>query len=96
MRHAGYLPSNLYDLNSAYGSEADLRSLLVSLDQASVTSIADVIINHRGGTTQGEGGLYNRYDGIPLPWDETAVTADSGGKVRTSQGDLEFDDESDT
>lgn len=45
--------------------------------------MADIVINHRVGTTQGLGGMYNRYDGIPLPWDERAVTSCTGGKVIT-------------
>ncbi|QHO28539.1 ARM REPEAT PROTEIN INTERACTING WITH [Arachis hypogaea] len=42
-------------------------------------SMADIVINHRVGTTQGRGGIYNRFDGIPLSWDERAVTLDTGG-----------------
>lgn len=45
--------------------------------------MADIVINHRVGTTQGHGGKYNRYDGIPVSWDEHAVTACTGGKVVT-------------
>lgn len=43
--------------------------------------MADIVINHRAGTTQGHGGIYNRYDGLPLAWDEKAVTSCSGGLV---------------
>ena len=43
--------------------------------------MADIVINHRVGTTQGRGGMYNRFDGIPLSWDERAVTSDTGGLV---------------
>lgn len=45
--------------------------------------MADIVINHRVGTTQGHGGMYNRYDGIPLSWDERAVTSCTGGLVTT-------------
>lgn len=47
-----------------------------------VRAMADIVINHRVGTTQGNGGMYNRYDGIPLSWDEHAVTSCTGGLVR--------------
>lgn len=50
-----------------------------------VRAMADIVINHRVGTTQGHGGMYNRYDGIPLAWDERAVTSCTGGKVITFQ-----------
>ena len=43
--------------------------------------MADIVINHRIGTTRGHGGMYNRYDGSSLPWDEHAVTSCTGGKV---------------
>ena len=77
----GYVPQNLYSLNSSYGSEHQLRALLQKMKQYKVRAMADIVINHRCGTTQGHGGMYNRYDGIPLPWDEHAVTSCTGGLV---------------
>ena len=47
--------------------------------------MADVVINHRVGTSRGNGGMYNRYDGIPLSWDERAVTSCTGGLVTKFQ-----------
>eukprot|EP00850_Spirogloea_muscicola_P001479 SM000005S17276 [mRNA] locus=s5:1181539:1184655:- [translate_table: standard] len=84
---AGYLPRNLYSLESAYGSEAELRSLLAMLRASRLRSVADIVINHRCGTTQGEGGTYNRYDGVPMGWDETSVTSDTGGRGNASTGE---------
>lgn len=78
----GYLPQNLYLLSSSYGSEQQLKALLQKLSEYKVRAMADIVINHRIGTTQGHGGLYNRYDGIPLAWDEHAVTSCTGGLVR--------------
>ncbi|KAJ4759323.1 Alpha-amylase [Rhynchospora pubera] len=83
----GYLPQNLYCLNSCYGSNDQLRSLLGKLSEHKIRAMADVVINHRVGTTQGHGGVYNRYDGIPLPWDEHAVTSCSGGLGNKSTGE---------
>ena len=51
------------------------------MKQYKVRAMVDIVINHRCGTTQGHGGMYNRYDGIPLPWDEHAVTSCTGGLV---------------
>lgn len=79
---AGYLPQNLYSLNSSYGSEHLLKALLQKMKQYKVRPMADIVINHRVGTTTGHGGRYNRYDGIPLSWDERAVTCCTGGLVR--------------
>ncbi|KAL5706352.1 alpha-amylase [Ranunculus cassubicifolius] len=83
----GYLPQNLYSLNSAYGSEQLLKTLLQKMKQYNVRPMADIVINHRVGTTQGHGGMYNRYDGIPLSWDERAVTSCTGGLGNRSTGD---------
>jgi alpha-amylase len=47
----GYLPRQLYAFNSAYGSEADLKSALAALRTNGVKSIADVVVNHRVGST---------------------------------------------
>lgn len=77
----GYLPQNLYSLNSAYGSEHLLKGLLQKMKQHNVRAMADIVINHRVGTSKGHGGMYNRYDGIPLPWGEHAVTSCTGGLV---------------
>ncbi|EAY93980.1 hypothetical protein OsI_15756 [Oryza sativa Indica Group] len=76
----GYLPQNLYCLDSCYGSLHDLQALLRKMKEHNVRAMADVVINHRVGTTQGSNGMYNRYDGIPVSWDEHAVTSCSGGK----------------
>lgn len=77
----GYLPRDLYSLNTAYGSEGELRNLLQTMHRRNLRAMADVVINHRIGSCQGIGGLYNRYDGMPMPWDEHAVTCDTGGLV---------------
>ncbi|XP_028067942.1 probable alpha-amylase 2 isoform X2 [Camellia sinensis] len=83
----GYLPQNLYSLDSSYGSELQLKALLQKMKQYKVRAMADIVINHRVGTTIGHGGTYNRYDGIPLPWDEHAVTCCTGGLGNKSSGD---------
>lgn len=84
----GYLPKDLYCLNSAYGNENDLRSLLQVIHRSGLRAMADIVINHRVGSTQGAGGCYNRYDGLSLPWDERAVTSDTGGHGNPSTGEV--------
>ncbi|XP_009411975.2 probable alpha-amylase 2 [Musa acuminata AAA Group] len=83
----GYLPQNLYCLDSSYGSHNGLISLLKKMHQHKVRAMADIVINHRVGTTRGRGGAYNRYDGILMPWDERAVTSCSGGLGSRSYGE---------
>ncbi|KAH0456337.1 hypothetical protein IEQ34_014244 [Dendrobium chrysotoxum] len=82
----GYLPQNLYSLDSSYGSELQLKVLLQKLSQHKIRAMADIVINHRVGTTQGHGGAYNRFDGIPMSWDEHAITSCSGGLGNQSTG----------
>ncbi|KAH9625466.1 hypothetical protein KSS87_008129 [Heliosperma pusillum] len=84
----GYLPQDLYSLNSKYGSEGLLIDLLQRLKNHKIRAMADIVINHRVGTTQGHGGMYSRFDGLPLPWDEHAVTSCSGGLKRLSHASL--------
>jgi alpha-amylase len=47
----GYLPRQLNVLNSAYGSEADLKSAISTLSTNGIKSVVDVVVNHRVGTT---------------------------------------------
>ncbi|PNY07594.1 putative alpha-amylase 2-like protein [Trifolium pratense] len=82
----GYTPQNLYSLNTKYGSEHQLKALLHNMSQHKVRPMADIVINHRVGTVKGHGGTYNRFDGIPLSWDERAVTSSSGGLGNPNTG----------
>ena len=43
----GYLPRDLWSLNSAYGSEGDLRECLRTLHECNLKAVADIVINHR-------------------------------------------------
>ena len=47
----GYLPNELDNLNSKYGTQSDLQSAIGGL-KPEVKSIADIVVNHRVGTTQ--------------------------------------------
>jgi alpha-amylase len=64
-------------LNSIYGSERELQSLLKDMKKNKLPPMADIVINHRIGSTHGIGDLYNHYNGMPMPWDEHAITCDS-------------------
>jgi len=50
----GYIPTKLYNFSqTSFGSEAQLKALLTSLNTASpkIHPMADIVVNHRGGTT---------------------------------------------
>ena len=45
----GYLPTQLNNFNSSYGTEAELKKVITSISPAK--AIADIVINHRCGTS---------------------------------------------
>jgi alpha-amylase len=47
----GYLPRQLNVLNSSYGSSAELTNVVSAFKSKGVQSIADIVVNHRVGTT---------------------------------------------
>ena len=47
----GYLPRQLYVQSSSYGTEAQLKGAIGALRTYGVKSIADIVVNHRVGTT---------------------------------------------
>jgi alpha-amylase len=88
----GYLPGQLYNLNSQYGNEQQLRELNRKLREAGIRPVADIVINHRCADKQDENGVWNKYgddvdhNGRPINWDKWAITSDdpkfrgTGGK----------------
>jgi alpha-amylase len=65
----GYLPRQLYLFNSRYGSEQQLISCINTLHTNNIKVLADIVINHRVGTT-------NWGDFTNPTWGCWAVTAD--------------------
>ena len=43
----GYLPRDLYNLDSKYGSQAELRNCISVIHENNLKAIADIVINHR-------------------------------------------------
>eukprot|EP00798_Chlamydomonas_sp_ICE-L_P008898 gene8898-3784_t len=72
----GYLPRDLYKLDSAFGTEQELRELIAEMNANGLKAIADIVINHRCASYQGDDGKWNKFGGR-LPWDARAVC--SGG-----------------
>jgi alpha-amylase len=45
----GYMPGQLYNLNSKYGNKDDLVKLVKAVNEAGIIPVADIVINHRWG-----------------------------------------------
>jgi len=58
----GYLPGQLFDCNSAYGTAEELRACCAALRAAGIRPVADVVINHRCADKQDERGRWNLYE----------------------------------
>lgn len=72
----GYLPRDLYDLNSEYGTEAELRGLIAAMHEYGLKSIADIVINHRCAHYQDSDGKWNKFGGR-LAWDRTVICSNN-------------------
>jgi len=71
----GYLPLDLYNLNSKFGSEMQLKTLLSKMREKNIKSVADIVINHRCASGQKDG-KWNQFGGR-LAWDESHVTSNN-------------------
>lgn len=47
----GYLPRELYNQNSNYGTQAELQAAITALHNNGIKAIADIVVNHRVGST---------------------------------------------
>ncbi len=72
----GYLPRDLYDLNSKYGTEAELRQAISVLHEHGLKAVADIVINHRCAHYQGTDGKWNKFGGR-LAWDNTVLCSNN-------------------
>lgn len=72
----GYLPRDYYDLNSQYGTEAELREMIKVLQEHGLKPIADIVINHRCAHYQGEDGKWNKFGGR-LAWDKSSICSNN-------------------
>ena len=57
----GYLPGQLYNLQTPYGSQEELVALNKALKEAGISPMADIVINHRCAGQQGKDGVWNKF-----------------------------------
>lgn len=72
----GYLPRDLYDLNSKFGTEAELRDAIAVFHEQGIKVVADIVINHRCAHYQGDDGKWNKFGGR-LAWDKSAICSNN-------------------
>ncbi|GFP86154.1 alpha-amylase 3 chloroplastic [Phtheirospermum japonicum] len=85
----GYMPRDLYNLNSRYGNIDQLKSLVRRLHEVGMKVLGDVVLNHRCAQFKNQNGVWNIFGGR-LNWDDRAVVADDPhfqGRGNKSSGD---------
>ncbi|CAA2955276.1 alpha-amylase 3, chloroplastic [Olea europaea subsp. europaea] len=85
----GYMPRDLYNLNSRYGNIDELKILVKELHEVGVRVLGDVVLNHRCAQYKNQNGVWNIFGGH-LNWDDRAVVADDPhfqGRGNKSSGD---------
>jgi len=68
----GYMPGDLYNLDSKYGSREELQGAIRALQSRGLKVIGDTVVNHRCAQFQDENGVWNRYGG-KMDWDQKAI-----------------------
>ncbi|XP_027362029.1 alpha-amylase 3, chloroplastic-like [Abrus precatorius] len=85
----GYMPKDLYNLNSRYGSIDELKDLVKRFHEVGIKVLGDAVLNHRCAHYQNQNGIWNKFGGS-LNWDDRAVVADDPhfqGRGNKSTGD---------
>lgn len=71
----GYMPRDLYCLDSKYGSATQLREAVRALHDCGLKALGDAVLNHRCAQFQDAGGCWNVFGG-KLAWDARAIVKD--------------------
>lgn len=85
----GYMPTDLYNLNSRYGSMEELKQIVERFHKVGIKVLGDAVLNHRCAQYQNKNGTWNIFGGR-LNWDDRAVVADDPhfqGRGNKSSGD---------
>ncbi|KAJ7953759.1 Alpha-amylase [Quillaja saponaria] len=85
----GYMPKDLYNLNSRYGNIDELKDLVKRFHEVGVRVLGDAVLNHRCAQYKNQNGVWNIFGGR-LNWDDRAVVADDPhfqGRGNKSSGD---------
>uniref|UniRef100_A0A1J3EJK5 alpha-amylase n=1 Tax=Noccaea caerulescens TaxID=107243 RepID=A0A1J3EJK5_NOCCA len=85
----GYMPKDLYNLNSRYGTIDELKETVRKFHKVGIKVLGDAVLNHRCAHFKNQNGVWNLFGGR-LNWDDRAVVADDPhfqGRGNKSSGD---------
>ncbi|KAM1280137.1 hypothetical protein TB2_020666 [Malus domestica] len=85
----GYMPRDLYNLNSRYGNMDELKETVKVFHDVGIKVLGDAVLNHRCAHYRNQNGVWNIFGGR-LNWDDRAVVADDPhfqGRGNKSSGD---------
>ncbi|KAJ1386029.1 Glycosyl hydrolase, family 13, catalytic domain [Sesbania bispinosa] len=85
----GYMPKDLYNLNSRYGNIDELKDLVKQFHEVGIKVLGDAVLNHRCAHYQNQNGIWNIFGGR-LDWDDRAIVGDDPhfqGRGNKSSGD---------
>ncbi|KAJ0704293.1 putative alpha-amylase [Helianthus annuus] len=86
----GYMPSDLYNLNSSYGTQEELKFCIEEMHTHHLLVLGDVVLNHRCAHKQSANGVWNIFGG-KLAWGPEAIVCDDPnfqGRGNPSSGDI--------
>lgn len=85
----GYMPKDLYNLNSRYGNIDELKDVVKTYHDVGIKVLGDAVLNHRCAHFKNQNGIWNIFGGR-LNWDDRAVVSDDPhfqGRGNKSSGD---------
>ncbi|KAK7362191.1 hypothetical protein VNO77_04297 [Canavalia gladiata] len=85
----GYMPKDLYNLNSRYGTIDELKDVVKCFHNVGIKVLGDAVLNHRCAHYKNQNGIWNLFGGR-LNWDDRAIVADDPhfqGRGNKSSGD---------
>ncbi|MCO5586005.1 hypothetical protein L7F22_039942 [Adiantum nelumboides] len=86
----GYMPGDLYNLNSAYGTVEELKNCIEEMHNHDLLVLGDAVLNHRCAQHKGPNGVWNVFGG-KLAWGPEAIVRDDPnfqGRGNPSNGDF--------
>lgn len=86
----GYMPVDLYNLNSSYGTIEELKYCIEEMHSHDIQVLGDVVLNHRCASKQSPDGTWNIFGG-KLAWGPDAIVRDDPnfhGRGNLSSGDF--------